>query len=74
MPWNASSFKRVKMVPHAYCRSYEFLKFYHIDLLIYVHKNLFMHISAHKICNECGANIERSFAYKIKSYSIETLY
>jgi len=37
---------------------------------MYIYKNLFMHVSAHKIRNGCGANIEQSSAYKIKSYSI----
>ena len=54
--------------------SLEFSKFYRINFLIYVHKDLFMHIQAHKICNGYGANFERYFAYKIKSYSIETQY
>jgi len=32
-----------------------------------------MQIQVHKICNGCGANIEQSFAYKIKSYLIKIL-
>ena len=41
--------------------SYTYIKFVYGD-------------KTYKICNGCDANIEQRLAYKIKSYSIETLH
>ena len=45
-----------------------------ISTLSYIYIKFVYVGKTHKICNGCGANIEWCFAYKIKSYLIETLY
>ena len=45
-----------------------------ISTFSYIYKKNCFCRYEHKICNGCGAKIERCFAYKIKNYLIETLY